>query len=154
MKSEWLQTQNQFIHATFIWTTSIYDIIILFQETWWDASVNDNDTIASTYFVTVRKDRSEFNNKRPIGGGVAILTRNEYQTFSIELSNDTTLEWIAVRIFPGKDVEPVPGNYAAEVDGHSNLEHLLIRRLRLCCRQCCVVDLSLNAKIKQIHLLL
>lgn len=86
---------NQFL------ATTLLDILFI-QETWFNESVNDSELVASTNFIVLRKDCSVFQNKRTVGGGVAIFIRRTIQYTELDILQSTALEHIIVRIKLGK----------------------------------------------------
>lgn len=80
----------------FLATTS-HDLILL-QETWYTNIITDAEIVANTNFTIIRADRSEFVNKRTLGGGVAVCLQSNIEYEKIEMADKTHLEYLIVRV--------------------------------------------------------
>lgn len=74
-----------------------YDIIVG-QETWLSSEINNNELVSDTQYNVIRKDRSQFHNKRQRGGGVIIFMKQSFVAYEIASSEKTICEIVAIRI--------------------------------------------------------
>lgn len=80
---------------------SAYDVIV-FQETWLKSETDSDEVICGTQFNIVRRDRSDFFNKRSRGGGVIILVNEKHEAYELIGNEKTIVEIVAIRIKLGK----------------------------------------------------
>lgn len=66
--------------------------IYLIQETWANATVQDEEIIANSNYNIIRHDRSQFNTNRINGGGLMTLIHNSVQYEVVNILIKTTLE--------------------------------------------------------------
>lgn len=72
--------------------------IIALQETWFDSSILDIEIIKNTNYSIHRQDRSDTSHPKVLGGGVATIIKNEYQTKRHTFANITLLQYLCLEI--------------------------------------------------------
>lgn len=77
--------------------TTHFDIILI-QESWFDDSVDSSEIIASSHFKIERSDRSNFMNRKKIGGGIATIVKNTINYTRIPVFEKTNFEFNVIRI--------------------------------------------------------
>lgn len=72
--------------------------LVLFQETWFDRKISDEELIKNTDFNIYRHDREQTDHHKQIGGGVATLVRSHIKTKRHVHNNIRILQYICLEL--------------------------------------------------------